>query len=47
MALRFLIVSDTHGDYDKLRQLLQKVQGQKYDAILHPGDLANLPIDLV
>lgn len=47
MVLRFLLVSDTHVDYDNIRRLLQKVNGQSYDAVLHTGDLANIPSELV
>ena len=47
MVLTFLLVSDTHVDYDKIRKLLQKVHGQCYDAVLHPGDLSNIPSELV
>jgi Icc-related predicted phosphoesterase len=42
MFLRILVIADIHGDFKSLEKLLEIVRGEKFDAVICPGDFTDM-----
>jgi len=40
--LKLLIVADVHGDFEMLEKLIERVHGEKFDAVICPGDFTDM-----
>lgn len=44
-SYRFLCFGDNHGDAESLQQVVEDTADEKFDFVVHTGDLTNLFFD--